>query len=973
MESFQLNYSQQRQPAKIICNWAAAELNPTCLCNQSISQTRLPPNAIYMNRINELLDDIFRCACRLLVLVCLVGRVANAQGDIESIQQANASSQLLSAIPANVSAAPSLQELKRIGAAKSVYLSSQERVIDTAAPQANLTEFREKIAPALSRACSDCHGEDLQEGNIRVDTLDPDLLHGDDADWWVEVLAVLSKGEMPPADAAELPAEDRSRIVEWLTSEIQLASTLRRAEAGQSAFRRMTRYEYNYALQDLLGRAFDFAKDLPPEPTSEDGFQNSSEMLHMSVVQFGTYREAAYQALLRTTVRGEQPQPLHWGISMESASAISWQKLQEQFDRIRERHKDDPEKLAQELERQEARVRGRPNDTHYKNRTTGRMARATWSYGGAQYAWEPSLTRPAVPAVGDHVAIIPPRRTLIVELGDRVPDRGTLRVRIRAARVSTDEPHPPSLQLEFGWQASNDSAASVRISEVDLEIDALPEAPRFYQWDIPLSEIYPRNSVRNISQMGDLPSPSEFIKLVNSSISQGDIQIDYVDISAPIYESWPPASHHRIFIDSDNSADEIAYGREVLAKFMTRAWRRPVTEAELDQKMELFQQVRPACRDFQEAMTEVLAAVLSSPNFLYVSQSSLNTTSAAETPPAHDLRQTSDLATRLSMLLWASIPDDELLQTASAGLLDDPEQLVNQTRRMLANPRSRRFSQHFVRQWLGMQLLDYLDVDRKAYPQFDATLKAAMYEEPIAFFHELLQHNSSVLDLLHADYTMANERLAKHYGLEGVAGNQFRRVGLHQQHRRGGLLTQAGLLAMNSDGKDSHPLKRGIWLLESLLNDPPPPPPPAVPEIDLADPEIAKLTLKQRIEDHRNHAACMSCHAKIDPWGIAFENFDAVGGWRTDVEGKPIDATSVLFNGQPLDGMDGLKRYLLESRQDQFTRAMVHKMTTYAIGRPLTFADRASIDQIAAKLRQRGDGLATMIELIVTSDLFRHP
>jgi hypothetical protein len=290
---------------------------------------------------------------------------------------------------------------------------------------------------------------------------------------------------------------------------------------------------------------------------------------------------------------------------------------------------------------------------------------------------------------------------------------------------------------------------------------------------------------------------------------------------------------------------------------------------------------------------------------------------------------------------------------------------------MLADGRSRRFSAHFVRQWLGMQLLDFLNVDRKTYPQFDSSLKEAMQEEPVAFFHEILQNNHSVLDFIHADYTMANERLAGHYGLSDVHGNHFRRVKLKSADSRGGLLTQAGLLAMNSDGTDSHPLKRGIWMLERLLNDPPAPPPPAVPEIDLADPEIAKLTLKQRIENHRNHAACMSCHAKIDPWGIAFENFDAVGNWRTQIKGKPVDASSLLFNGQELNGMDGLKRFLLKYRQDQFARAMVHKMTTYALGRPLTFGDRSSIDRITADLRKQGDGLATMVTLIVTSDLFQ--
>ena len=178
---------------------------------------------------------------------------------------------------------------------------------------------------------------------------------------------------------------------------------------------------------------------------------------------------------------------------------------------------------------------------------------------------------------------------------------------------------------------------------------------------------------------------------------------------------------------------------------------------------------------------------------------------------------------------------------------------------------------------------------------------------------------------------------------------------------------------MNSAGDDSHPLKRGIWLLEKILNDPPPPPPPAVPEIDLADPEIAKLSLKEQLADHRNQVACMSCHAKIDPWGIAFENYDALGRWRNQIEGKPVDASSRLFNEQELKGMDGLKRFLLENRQDQFVRALTYKMSAYALGRPLTFADHSTIDQIASSLRKKGDGLADLVGLIVTSQLFRQP
>jgi hypothetical protein len=290
---------------------------------------------------------------------------------------------------------------------------------------------------------------------------------------------------------------------------------------------------------------------------------------------------------------------------------------------------------------------------------------------------------------------------------------------------------------------------------------------------------------------------------------------------------------------------------------------------------------------------------------------------------------------------------------------------------MLADPRSARLPREFVRQWLGLQLLGFLKVDRRVHSQFDDSLHEAMQTEPIEFFREVLNTNSSVLDLLHADYTMVNQRLARHYGLPEVAGSEFRRVSLPPELHRGGLLTQAGLLAMNSDGLDSHPLKRGIWLLERILNDPPPPPPPAVPRIDLADPEILKLSLKQRLENHRSQPACYSCHARIDPWGIAFEQFDAVGSWRTSVRGKPVDAAAELWNKTTLDGADGLKTYLLEQRQDQFITALVSRLATYGLGRPLRFSDAAQIEHIASQLRAEGDGMATLIELLASSDLFQ--
>jgi hypothetical protein len=183
-------------------------------------------------------------------------------------------------------------------------------------------------------------------------------------------------------------------------------------------------------------------------------------------------------------------------------------------------------------------------------------------------------------------------------------------------------------------------------------------------------------------------------------------------------------------------------------------------------------------------------------------------------------------------------------------------------------------------------------------------------------------------------------------------------------------LTSAVIMTMNSDGKDSHPLKRGVWMLKRILDDPPPPPPPNVPQVDLTNPEILKMTVKERIADHRDKPACSSCHSRIDPWGIAFENYDALGAFRTSIQNKPVDATAELFNRQKLAGIDGLKRYLLTDRQDQFARAMVHKLTSYALGRPLSFADRADIDGLTARFRKQGDGLLDLINLIVRSDIF---
>ena len=860
----------------------------------------------------------------------------------------------------------SLEEVKVAGALQSIYRQAGLRTEATEKPKANLEMFRAEIEPALKQACYECHGAETAEGDIRVDTLDPDLAHGDDVNWWLEVSSAVGNGEMPPEDSVALTDEDRKKIVEWLSNEIQFASQVRRAEQGYSSFRRMTRYEYNYALQDLLGLKIDFAKDLPPDPVSTEGFENSSEMLQITGRQYAEYLELNRKALNRATVSGERPEALHWSVSAQQASATMFAELEEKIRSSEEETAKTEPKVKQKSKGRKARPSTFGCLQEYTE--TGQTVPAKWSYVGAVDALAPTSTLPEIAEPSEVIAVLPPKKRIVIELGNRLPDKGTMRVRVRASRLSSERNPAPSLALEFGWQGDKDQKATMRVSRSDQTIDAIPGQPKFYQWDIPLSEIHPRNPVRKTGELGTTveTNPSEYIRLYNTSKDKSaDIQFDYVEVSAPVYDQWPPQSHLAIFIESENRDNENAYAREIFSRFMRRAWRRNVTDTEVDLQMELFVRIRSVCETFEQAVVETLAAALSSPRFLYLVQSGRS--------PSQSPRKLNEfeLATRLSMFLWCSTPDDELLDLAAEGRLSLPDQLQRQTQRMMADGRHTRFSEHFVRQWLNMAPLEFVRIDKKTYPDFDDSLMQAMQQEPIAMFEEVLKHDRSVMDFLHADYVVVNDRLAKHYGIGDVDGNGFQKVSLEPDDNRGGLLTQAGLLAMNSDGTESHPLKRGIWLLESILNDPPPPPPPAVPEIDVADPEIMKMTLKERMEDHRSQAACMSCHMKIDPWGIAMENFDALGNFRTENQGKSIDASSLLYNEHELNGVDGVKRYLLGSRQDQFARAMVHKLATFALGRPLTFADRAGIEELTGELRNEGDGLATLVTLLVKSDLFQ--
>ena len=458
------------------------------------------------------------------------------------------------------------------------------------------------------------------------------------------------------------------------------------------------------------------------------------------------------------------------------------------------------------------------------------------------------------------------------------------------------------------------------------------------------------------------------------------IRIHSVTYESPYHESWPPAHHQQILFPSPLRAkDEHAYARAVIAHFMKRAYRRPVTDAEVDRLMESYDLYRSEVDSLEQAMREVLPEVLVAPEFLFL----LEPSDDAERQPLTD----HELATRLSYLLWSTMPDDALLTAADEGRLADDAFWEKVVRRMLEDERCWNFIANFTDQWLKLDELNRIAVNPDFYPEFDPLLKKDMRLETQHFFAEILRSDLSALNLLDSNFAMLNRAMAQHYGIPGPQSHRFERVVLRAEVHRGGLLGQASILLRNSNGEDSHPIYRGAWIKDRLLGDPPASPPPDVPELEKEDPELAKLSLKQQLEHHRQRASCNTCHQEIDPWGVPLEHFDAIGQWRTErralaprkngpglrlvTSDVPIDDESKLSNGTQLHGFEDLKSHLLEQERDRFARAFVQRLLTYALGRNLELIDEPTIDRLAQKFAQSDYQIDELLVAITKTEAFR--
>ncbi len=451
-------------------------------------------------------------------------------------------------------------------------------------------------------------------------------------------------------------------------------------------------------------------------------------------------------------------------------------------------------------------------------------------------------------------------------------------------------------------------------------------------------------------QMAELKTP---VRIWNPELDRNKLpvlRLDKVEVEGPIESEWPPRSHKMLFAAGEDP-------KAVFAAFLPKAYRRPVKPEEIEN---IVQVVKTSNLPPIQALRHGLARVLCSNGFWFLERE----TGAYA------------LASRLSYFLWSTMPDDELLALAASGKLADKAVLAAQVERMLKDERSVQFVRNFGGQWLGVREFGSIE-PAKEYKDYDAALKAAGPEEAYAFFAEVLQQNLPVTNFIHSDFAMLNERLAKHYGVEGVSGTEFRRVSLKPEHHRGGVLGMSGLLTYLADGTRTLPMRRGTWVLSNFFNDPPGNPPPNAGEIQ-PNTGGANLTVRERLQKHRDEETCASCHAKLDPYGLALENYDAIGMWRDRANGEgfrgnkapPIDPSGTFPNGKTFQTLEEYKALLLEQK-DKFARCLATKMLTYALCRPIGYTDHETVDALVSAMKKDEYRMQSLVKGIVLSAAFQ--
>jgi hypothetical protein len=846
--------------------------------------------------------------------------------------------------------------------------------------------WADKPPAFFAQHCHKCHDGEEKKGGLDLTALKVEPANPDNFARWLKVYDRIDSGEMPPTKKP--PADETTAAKKWLHDQLVGAERARFAEEGRTRLRRLTRAEYENTVRDLLDLPGISLKGELPADGAAHGFDNNAEALDISHVNLAKYLEAADRALdMAIATRPKPPTVVKQRISLANPAGFVAHVLMHGDGVLLKDKKPDPDFPPAGAQ------------MHIDQGAHERM-------GAFRNGSSVGLFRPEDesfhPYFIEFVTLYPGRYRIRTSLwsfqwdkGEVKAARGTEVARLSIVQLTGDGRgggHPSTV---LGYYDAPSLQEKVHDIETWLNFR---EIIGFNAASLAHAETRGKNRAMGFTGPG--------------------IACDYLDIEGPFHDVWPPLSHQRLFgnlpLVEFKKADhpdqrgpnhkpvrrEIGAGKNVpdaeaglwtvaseqplldadrlLATFLPRAFRRPVTAEVRKQYVDKVSERMKAGDCFETAMRWTYRAALCSPDFLY------------HVEPVGPLDDHA-LACRLSYLLCKSAPDEALQRLADAGKLHDAQTLRAETDRLLRDPKSQRFIEEFLGQWLKLRQIAANDPDRKLYPEFSAYLQDSMVAETRAYFRELLDKNLDVSYLVKSDFAMLNEKLATHYGVPGVTGSTIRRVALPADCPRGAFLTQAAILKVTANGTTTSPVPRGAFVMDRLLGQPPEPPPPNIVAVE---PDVrGTKTIREQLAKHRSDAACASCHAKIDPPGFALESFDVIGGSRTRYRsigagdpaprgaidpfigisfklGPAVDASGVLPDGKTFSGVQELQD-LLAADRPKLLRNLAQQFAVYGTGRPVSFGDREQLEAIIAKTQKKGGGVRTLLDELIQSPLFQ--
>jgi len=780
------------------------------------------------------------------------------------------------------------------------------------------------LRPFLKTYCTQCHGPEKQKGDRRFDKLTVDFTQLKEAETFQEILDQLNLAEMPPEGKKQPEPAEVRRVVEHLTRSLSQAREAARQNTGKVVLRRLNRVEYLNTVRDLFMLKmvdFDPTTTFPPDDPL-DGFDNVGEGLVASDHLLQNYLEAARKVADKAIRPGPRPEMIKYQSGVRAKTDVKQVILNEVgIDKVARR---DAGRLYIKFRQPLGfplldKKRGVPADGEYVIRFSAQAVRRKSRYKDEDLRYnskEPMRLSISI----DSRALGATAHRIIGEY--EIPDDKVIEIEHR-------------VWLEKGFTFHVHWANGPNGSFKRILRKVLPK----YNKDA----LYP---IRNPPEMYVGSGP--------------ELHIHTLGIEGPFYEEWPLPGFDRYFSNSP-VVPNAEYLRSCLTRLANTAFRRPATTAEIKPYLDLAERYLEENKDFWAAARYGVRAILSSPRFLYLAE-------AAPRQGAGKLNSY-ELASRLSYFLWSSMPDDSLREAAASGKLNTPKELRSQVERMLKDPRASALTENFVGQWLHLRKLGEMPPDpEKSRAYYENNLEEAMREETRRYFQYVLSNNRSILDFIDSDYTFLNPALARHYKIPGVTVEGFRKVSLKPEHHRGGLLGHGSILTATSNGVETQPVVRGVWILENLLGTPPNPPPP---DIDPIEPDTRGVTtIRALMEKHRNNPTCFECHRKIDPLGLSMEHYDYIGAWRDRYNKKlPSDGSGKMPDGTAINGPTGIKQYL-STRPEQFTRCLTEKLFIYAMGRRISFIDRDDIDRIVAAMPRHKYGLRELIQQVVVSEPF---